>query len=78
MVYCVQVFPTKQQTWVSLEEKPMIADHKEWEKWFGRKPGVHFLDTEDRLRATKKDFMHFPPSFRGRWQKPGRGRDERG
>ena len=45
-----QVFPTKQQKWVSLEDQPMIADKLEWEKMFGGKKGVHFLDLEDRSK----------------------------
>ena len=28
----------------------MIADNKEWEKMFGAKKGVHFLDLEDRSK----------------------------
>ena len=46
----LQVFPTKQQVWVSLEDQPMIADSPEWEKMFAGKEGIHFLDLEGRSR----------------------------
>ena len=48
VVCLLQVFPTTKQIWVSLEDHPLIADNRDWEKLFSDKEGVHFLDIEDK------------------------------
>ncbi|KAK0061751.1 protein NO VEIN isoform X6, partial [Biomphalaria pfeifferi] len=42
------VFPIKLGQWVSLSDSPMIADSKELEEMFGKKPGVHLLQLDVR------------------------------
>ena len=48
-----QVFPTKKGLWVSLKDKPMIADNRDWEKMFTDKDNVHFLDLEVKQAQSK-------------------------
>ena len=41
------MLPTKKGLWVSLNDKPMIADNRDLEKMFAGRDDVHFLDLED-------------------------------
>ncbi|XP_059138506.1 uncharacterized protein LOC131926926 isoform X3 [Physella acuta] len=42
------IFPTKLDQWVSLSDRPMIADSTELEEMFFNKPGVHFLQLKTK------------------------------
>ncbi|XP_025076268.1 uncharacterized protein LOC112553340 isoform X4 [Pomacea canaliculata] len=50
-----KVLVTKDHTWVSVNDKPMLADSPDMEKMFSGKPGVHFVITElPRRQGTRK------------------------
>jgi len=50
-----KVFATKALKWASMEDKPLIADNRELEKFFKVKP-VHFLDLEEKVQAKGRNY----------------------
>ena len=54
LIFLTQVLPTKKGIWVSLNDKPLIADNKDWVKMFVDKEKVHFLDLEDKQGHSKQ------------------------
>lgn len=49
-----KIFATKRESWVSLEDHPLIADSREYEKMFAKKEDVHFLLLAENLRGLNR------------------------
>nr|KAG5712633.1 hypothetical protein BaRGS_029688 [Batillaria attramentaria] len=53
-----KVLATKEQAWVSPDDKPMLADNTEFEKMFADKPGVHFLMEQPQRNTSQVNVEH--------------------